>query len=398
MSSADCSSSSTLRAYTSRRILLALAFFCCGLMAKPMLVTVPLVLVLLDFWPLRRGWKLVEKLPFVAASVGVSVVTYVVHQQAGATASLGLIPPALRFENALVSYATYTLQMFWPVNLAVFYPYSLDSLAVPALFAGIALALITAGVIRVYPRFPYLAIGWLWYLIMLLPVIGLIQVGAQAHADRYTYLPMLGLSIALVWGAADALKRWPAVQQAATAAVCLACIILTFRQAAVWRNSVTLYQQAISSTRDNYVAHYNLAVVYETRGQLDDAAAQLRETIRARPLFVPAHTALGQIFARQGRPAEAAPEFAAVLRSQPDNADARYNYGIALAQSGNIPDAAREFRATVALRPADFEARFNLAIALLSEGRREEAITQLTEVLHLNPGFDPARRELDALR
>jgi Flp pilus assembly protein TadD len=388
----------TLRAYTSRRMLLCLALFCCGLMAKPMLVTVPFVLILLDFWPLRRGWKLVEKLPFFAASFAVSVVTYVVHEQVGATASLGLIPLVVRFENALVSCVTYILQTFWPVNLAVFYPYPLESLIVPAIFAAIALILITAGAIHVYPRFPYLAIGWLWYLVMLLPVIGLIQVGAQAHADRYTYLPMLGLSIAFVWGAADALQRWPRVQQTAAAAVCLACIVLTFRQVAVWRDSVTLYLQAIGSTTDNYVAHYNLAVVYETRGQLDDAAAQLRETVRARPLFIPAHTALGQIFARQGRPAEAAPEFAAVLRSQPDNADAHYNYGLALAQSGNLPDALREFRATVALRPADFEARFNLAIALLSEGRREEATTQLTEVLRLKPDFAPARQELDSLR
>jgi protein O-mannosyl-transferase len=388
----------TLWAYTGSRYWLSLALFCCGLMAKPMLVTVPLVLILLDLWPLRRGWKLVEKLPFLAASLAVSVVTYVVHREAGATASLSLIPPLVRFENALVSYIAYIFQMFWPVNLAVFYPYPLGSLVIPAILAAVALLAVTFFVIRLRSRCPYLACGWLWYLVMLLPVVGIIQVGAQARADRYTYLPMVGLSIALVWGAADVLRRWPRVQQTATAAVCVACIVLTFRQVAVWRDSVALYQHAIDVTADNYVARYNLAAIYETSGQLDDAAGQLRETVRVRPLFMPAHAALGQVLAKLGRPAEAAPEYAAVLRTQPDNADIRYNYALALAQSGNIPDAAREFRATVALRPADVEARFNLAIALSTLGQRDEAITHLTEVLRLKPDFAPARQELDALR
>ena len=340
-----------------------------------------------------------EKLPFFAASLAVSVVTYLVHREAGATASLSLIPPVVRFENALVSYVAYIFQMFWPVDLAVFYPYPLGSLAIPAHPRRASpWSLITARAIRVYPRFPYLAIGWLWYLIMLLPVIGLIQVGAQARADRYTYLPMLGLSIALVWGAADVLRagrasnKRPPPPSASRASSSPSGRSQSGATASRSTSTPSTSQRTTTSPATTSPPST------ETRGQLDDAAAQLRETIRVRPLFIPAHAALGQVLAKQGRPTEAAPEFAAVLRTQPDNADIRYNYGLALAQSGNIPDAAREFRATVALRPADVEARFNLAIALSTLGQRDEAITHLTEVLRLKPDFAPAREELDALR
>ena len=151
---------------------LTLFLFCLGLMAKPMLVTLPVVLLLLDRWPLQRGNKILEKIPFFAASIGVSVVTFFVHKEVGATASLSLIPAAVRFENSLVSYVAYFLQMLWPAHLAVFYPYPQGSLVVPAVIAGIALAAVTVLVIRDFPRRPYLAIGWLWYVITLLPVIG----------------------------------------------------------------------------------------------------------------------------------------------------------------------------------------------------------------------------------
>ena len=293
-------------AYTVRpgpvRYGLTLFLFCLGLMAKPMLVTLPLVLLLLDRWPLRRGTKILEKVPFFAASIAVSVVTVLVHKEVGATASLSLIPAAVRFENSLVSYAAYFLQTLWPVDLAVFYPYALGSLVLPAVIAGIALAAVTVLAIRDFPRRPYLAIGWLWYLITLLPVIGLIQVGAQARADRYTYIPMIGLAIALVWGVSEALERWPRIQMALAAAVCLACLTLTWLQVQYWRDSISLYQHAIDATSDNYVARFNLASVLEKRGDLAGATAQMRETVRIRPRFALAHSELGQLLARQGQP------------------------------------------------------------------------------------------------
>jgi tetratricopeptide (TPR) repeat protein len=419
-------------AYTTRpapaRYGLTLVLFCLGLMAKPMLVTLPVVLLLVDRWPLRRGTRILEKFPFFVASIGVSAATYLVHREVGATASLSLIPSALRFENALISYAAYFLQMLWPAGLAVFYPYPVRSLVVPAVIAGIALAAVTVLAVRDFARRPYLAVGWLWYLITLLPVIGLIQVGAQARADRYTYIPMVGLAIALVWGVSEALERWPRVRIALGAAVCVACLALTWRQVQYWRDSIALYQHAIDVTSENYVARYNLAAVMETRGELAEAAAQLRETVRIRPRFALAHSALGQLLAKQGQAEQALPElktavslkrdladaqvrlgsvlgtlgrndeasaaFAEGIRLQPENADAHYNFGIALAQGGKLQDAAREFRATVRLRPADVEARFNLGIALARLGQTDAAIVQFSEAVRIKPEFAEARQML----
>jgi Tfp pilus assembly protein PilF len=422
-------------AYTARpgsvRYGLTLLLFCLGLMAKPMIVTLPLVLLLLDRWPLRRGTRILEKVPFFAAAITVSVVTVLVHKEVGATASFSLIPAAVRFENSLVSYVAYILQMLWPVDLAVFYPYPLGSLVVPAVIAGIALAAVTVLSIREFPRRPYLAVGWLWYLITLLPVIGLIQVGAQERADRYTYIPMIGLALAMVWGVSEALERWPRTRTALAAAVCLACLTLTWVQVQYWRDSISLYQHAIDATSGNYVARFNLASVLEKRGDLAGAVAQMRETVRIRPRFALAHSELGQLLARSGQPEEALPElrtavslrpdlaeahirlgsvlgalgrndeaaaaFSEGTRLQPENGDAHYNFGIVLAQAGKLQDAAREFRATVNLRPADAEARFNLGIALARLGQTDEAAAQFSEALRLKPDFTEARQALEDL-
>jgi len=411
------------------RYLLTLFLFCLGLMAKPMLVTLPIVLLLLDRWPFRRGVRILEKLPFFAASIAVSVVTYLVHQTAGAIASFELVPLTARFENALVSYAVYILKMVWPANLAVFYPYSQGSLVAPAVIAGIAIGTITVLVIRVLPRWPYLAVGWLWYLVTLLPVIGLIQAGALARADRYTYIPMIGISIALVWGASDALEARPRTRLALAAAVCSACLVLTWLQVGYWRDSISLYQHAIDVTLDNYVARFNLASVMEARGSTAEAVAQLRETVRIRPYFATAHAELGQLLAKQGQPEEAlgelqaavrlkpdsadahfrlgsvlgtlgrtgdaAAEFSQTIRLQPENADAHYNLGISLAQGDKLPEAAREFSATVRLKPDDVDARFNLGITLARLGRLDESIVQLSDAVRIRPDFTEARQALE---
>ena len=186
---------------TRGRYLWTLAIFALGLMAKPMAVTLPLVLILLDYWPFARGWKLLEKLPFLALSAAVCAITYAAHAQAKAIVSFDAIPLAMRIENALVSYAAYIAKMFWPSGLAIFYPYPASSLAGPAVLAAIALAAVTAAAIWAARQRPYLIVGWLWYLVTLVPVIGLIQAGQQVRADRYMYIPMIGLSIMLAWAA-----------------------------------------------------------------------------------------------------------------------------------------------------------------------------------------------------
>jgi tetratricopeptide (TPR) repeat protein len=299
----------------------------------------------------------------------------------------------------------------------------------PAVIAGIAIVTVTILVIRVLPRWPYLAVGWLWYLVTLLPVIGLVQAGAQARADRFTYIPMIGVSIALVWGASEALEAWPRMRLGLAALVCSVCLVLTWLQVGYWRDSISLYQHAIDVTSDNYVARFNLASVLEARGDSAEAVAQLRETVRIRPYFATAHAELGQLLARQGQPEEAlgelqaavrlkpdsaeahfrlgsvlgtlgragdaAEEFSQTIRLQPENADAHYNLGIALAQGDKLPEAAREFSATVGFRPEDVDARFNLGVTLARLGRLDDAIVQLSEAVRIRPDFTEARQALE---
>jgi hypothetical protein len=218
------------------RYVLVLLGFCCGLMAKPMMVTLPFVLLLLDLWLLRRANRLAvlwEKLPLFALAAGASLATYVAQQQGHAVRSFSSLPAGLRVANALVTYMAYIARMFWPANLAVYYPYSHDLPVWRAVAAGLALSGITVLVLRWFRSYPYLAVGWLWYLGTLVPVIGFVQVGGQASADRYTYLPMVGLTIMLSWGAADLLKRYPRARTVAAvsaAAACSACLILTCLQ------------------------------------------------------------------------------------------------------------------------------------------------------------------------
>jgi Flp pilus assembly protein TadD len=420
-------------AYVARpgpmRYALTLLAFCCGLMAKPMLVTLPLVLLLLDYWPLARGIRVVEKLPLLALSAAASVVTFVVHKEVGATASLDIFPIAVRLENSLVSYAVYIVKMFWPSNLAVFYPYSRQSLAVQATFAAIGIVLITFVTIMMVRRRPYLIVGWLWYLVTLAPVIGIVQVGAQARADRYTYIPMVGLSIAVVWGIAEILAPWPRAQRILGYATCAACALLTWSQVRYWQDGVTLFRHTVDVTTDNYAARFNLAAALDERGDKAEAAVQLAEAVRIQPKFAAARAELGQLLAKQGHlpealvelhaaanlnpsdasthyrlgtvlgeagsQREAATEFQEAVRLDPVNADAHYNLGISLVNQGSIESAAKEFAATVKLRPDDPYAHFNLGISFARLGRIREAIVELSEAVRLEPRLPGAREALD---
>lgn len=414
------------------RYAVILAAFCGGLMAKPMLVTVPLVLLLLDQWPFRRGIRIREKLPLLAASVAASIVTWLVQRRVGATASFELVPLAARLENMLISYAVYVLKTFWPTDLAVFYPYSRNSLGAPAALAAIGLAIVTVLAVRSFARRPYILVGWLWYLVTLLPVIGVIQVGAQARADRYTYIPMIGLSIVLVWGAAEVLASWSRVRIALAVGVPTACLALTLFQLRFWHDSISLFRHAIDVTSDNWVAHFNLATVMAESNDQPEAITHLREVVRLRPRFSTAHAELGQLLAKQnltaeafeelrtavslnpedgeshfrlgsvlgslGRAPEAAGEFRQTIRLQPENADAHYNLGIALASQGDVEEAVREFSSTVQFRPDDADARLNLGIALARLGRIDESVTQFSEAVRIKPDFAEARQALEDAR
>jgi tetratricopeptide (TPR) repeat protein len=308
-----------------RRYLLVVLTFGLGLMAKPMLVTLPFLLLLVDVWPLGRvsgrPWSriaplLSEKIPLFALSAAAAGATYLVQQAGGAVRSRDAFPLVLRLENALVSYIVYIAKMFWPARLAVFYPYPAEVPAWQAAAAALAIAAVSMLVLRSVRKRPYLAVGWLWYLVTLAPVIGLVQVGAQARADRYTYIPMIGLTIMLAWGAADLLGRVPRAKPAVAvlaAAVCAGCAAITWLQAGYWRDSRTLFQHAVDVTNGNYLAHHNLGVALaESPADLNQAIAHFQAVLQIKPDYARAHTDLGSALAKlPGRLPDAMAEFRA---------------------------------------------------------------------------------------
>jgi len=419
------------------RYLAVLLAFCLGLMAKPMIVTLPFVLLLLDVWPLRRArlpWRwnsppgkalLLEKLPLLALAVGTSVVTFLAQRHSGAVAPLVGIPLALRLENGLVSYLAYIGDMLWPANLAVLYPLprTLPALGVAA--AGLALAGISILVARQFRARPYLAVGWCWYLGTLVPVIGLVQVGTQSHADRYTYVPAIGLSIMLAWGAAELVERRPRARNAvigAAVVACSACLAVTWFQIQYWASSERRLGHALEVTSDNFITHHNLADYYLQVNRNEEARQQEAEALRINPLYlearlnlalalsllgrpgdaeteyrralelhpegkqmVVAHSGLGAALAAQHRTTEALPELQLAVRLKPESADGHYNLGTALAELGRNREAASELAAAVRLQPEDAEAHHKLALALAAQGKQDEAANEFAAVAHLRP-------------
>ncbi|HEX3685001.1 MAG TPA: tetratricopeptide repeat protein [Bryobacteraceae bacterium] len=407
--------------YTERpaigRYLLVLFLFCCGLMAKPMTVTLPFALWLLDIWPLQRlpsaksRLAIVEKLPFLVLSIAVGIITFIVQQGSRAVKPF---PLQLRIGNALLSYVTYIDKTFWPSNLAVFYPYRQDIPAWKPALAGLMLLCVSVLVVRTFRSRPYLAVGWFWYLGTLLPVIGLIQVGAQARADRYTYIPMIGLSIMLAWGAVDAVSRWPRAKGAfiaLAAAACASCAVVAFIQVGYWRNSETLFAHALQVTRNNYVAHHNYGLAIAGQpGRLPEAMVHYRDALEIQPRSVEARTDLGSALAKSGHFEEAIAEYKTALQLAPDCticrsnldlaqrqlADELFTQGVALAKSGHTLDAIGQFEAALRLEPADAETHNNLGVALATLGRTAQAIQEFRTAVQLKPDYPDARYNLAA--
>jgi Tfp pilus assembly protein PilF len=366
------------------RYLLVVLAFVLGLMAKPMLVTLPFVLLLLDRWPLERldqgngrehdhtrPWrKLVwEKVPLLALAAVSSIVTYVVQQRSGAVGSLEVYPLGVRIANALVAYVNYVAKMLWPAHLAVFYPHPGTSLPIwQVAGSGLVLVWITLLAIRARRR-PYLAVGWLWYVLTLVPVIGLVQVGGQAMADRYTYIPLIGLFIIIAWGVPELLALWTTEARrrtllAASAGIVIAALaVCTYLQVGYWRDSVTLFDHAVKVTRRNAVAHNNLGVALVERGELGKAVAHYREALRIKPRYVEAHCNLAIAAIKQGRLDEAIAHCWEALRIRPGDADAHNNLGVALAKQGKLHEALAHFSEALRLDPDKKSARANLARA-----------------------------------
>jgi len=374
------------------RFALVAVAFALGLMAKPMIVTLPFVLLLLDYWPLRRAdrWSnlIVEKLPLVILAAAGAVVTFRVAEATGAVASLEQLSLRARSSNVLTAYAWYLGKMLWPRGLAVFYPLPDSWPAGQIAGAAVVVLGISAVALVVARRRPYVPVGWLWFLGTLVPVIGLVQAGHQAVADRFTYVPLIGLFIVVAWGASDLLARWPRATRAVVASAAVLLVGLAFLsrlQVFYWRNSTTLFTRALDVTTGNWVIHHNLGYVLFKEGYLDEAKAHFVEALRLRPQFASAHNNLGEVLERQGDLDRAKAQFGDALDVKPDFAEAHYNLGRVLARQGQPAEAISHLATAVRLNPDFVDARHNLGVALARQGRIDEALGQLLEAERMRP-------------
>ena len=407
------------RAPSPPRYLLVAVLFACGLMSKPMLVTLPFVLLLLDHWPLARtgGQKseaesrlrrlITEKVPLFALSA-LSCIATLFAQRQGPSA-IDQLPFLWRLNNTFVSYITYIWQMLWPARLAVFYPHPNNRLPLVEVILAIAFLVgITLVVIYLRRTKPYLVTGWFWYLGMLVPVIGLVQVGEQAHADRYTHLPQIGLYITVAWTVGDLfLESAPRVRRAligAAAAIAIVSLgVRAFVQVSYWKNSETLWNHALAVTSENDVAHNNLGFLFLRRGELDKAISHFQAALDIRSRNTETHYTLGaaliqnnlgNAFARKQLWEEAINHLQEAVRLRPDYADAHFNFGSVLFQQGWIDQAIAQWQKALAIRPRDAEAHRNVADALRQEGKLREAISEYEQALNIAPDDSVALNNL----
>ena len=389
---------------------LTLVCFLLGLMSKPMLVTLPLVMLLLDCWPLKRvgqgaglsqmvssGLALVkEKIPFLACSLLSCVIT--IYAQAPALSGLDALAVPLRIENALISYVKYIGKTFWPVDLALLYPHRQDLPLWQAVASLLLLSIISGVTLRAHKKYPYLALGWFWFLITLLPVIGLIQVGSQSMADRYTYIPVIGLFIMVAWGVGDLTQNLPyrpRVLSLSAAAVICASATLTWQQLGYWRDSTSLYRHALQVTTDNYLMHYNLGLTLDRQGAKDQAISEYQESLRINPGYKLAHASLGTILAGKGELDAALLEYRAALLIDPAYKEVHNNMGLALARQGKLDEAIGHYREALRKSPNYLEALNNLGIALARKGDLPGAIEKFRESLRISPFDIDARNNLE---
>ena len=412
---------------------LTLVVFALGLMSKPMLVTLPFVLLLMDFWPLGRwklaptkppltkgkaakplaisepgatrslGWLVLEKTPFLALSALDSWITFAIQKHGGAMLSVSNWPIASRIQNALISYMRYIGKMFWPQKLAALYLKTGEWPQWQVAGATLALIAITVTVIAQARRRPYLAVGWFSYVGMLVPVIGVVQVGMQTMADRYTYVPLIGIFIIVVWGACELASRWqlPRLAPAGLAAIALAaCMVSTARQVTYWRDSETLFQRMISATENNYMAHYNLGNYYSRQNRMDDAIANFREALAEEPNYADAHNNLGGVLLEQKKYGEAISHYADALRIRTDYlqyfnlANAQADAASARNDSGLFAAAVQNYGKALKLKSDSADIYNNLGMTLAAAGKPQEAIAQFRTAIQYKSDFDAARTNL----
>ncbi len=428
---------SYLKTPSPRRYGAVVLLFALGLLAKPMLVTLPLVVLLLHHWPLNRRPRIPETLPLFALSLLSSAATLYAQHAGGALGTFETYPLVARVENAAVAYATYVGKALVPTRLAALYPHPGTTIPVTHVaLAAAFLAGVTAVAWAARKTRPYLAVGWLWYLVTLFPVIGIVQVGAQARADRYTYVPLVGIFIAMAWGIEDLLPETARRFRRAAAVAAIVWVgalsVLAWVQAGYWRDGVTLFERTVALTRKNSMAENNLGAAYYKRngpGDLERSVTHYAEAVRLNPTYVVALNNLAGALAKLGRTEEALARWtdavrvkpdhvpalcnlagaliktgslddgirhcSQALRIEPDAACAHYNLGMALLRRGDLAGAGDHLAATVRVEPRSTDALLNLGVVRTRQGRLDEAIECFTEVMRIDPGHEGARHNLE---
>jgi tetratricopeptide (TPR) repeat protein len=392
-----------------------------GLMTKPMLVTLPFVFLLLDYWPLGRlklpGKKtegktvnglsmnsstpnvlglILEKIPMIIV-VAVSIYLLLLLQGSDKIAGTA-IPPSLDYKvsNALISYVTYIYKMFLPIKLAVPYPHT----AISWLSAGSAfliLLFLSFAAIKSLKSRPYIAVGWFWYLGTLVPVLGLVHFGSFSMADRFTYVPLNGLFIIIAWAVPELLSKWvhgKIFLRTSGVIVLLILIILSWRQVGYWKNSITLFEHTLKVTSDNYLPHNNLGLALKKQGSIDEAIKHYEAALRIKPDYTKAHNNLGVALEEQGRIEDAIKHYEAALSIEPDYEEVHNNLGIALKEQGRIDEAIKHYEAALRIRPDYEEAHNNLGVLLQERGSLDEAIEHYGEALRIRPDYEEAHNNL----
>ena len=403
------------------RYILVFFSFALGLMAKPMLVTLPFVLLLLDYWPLNR-FRLsqpsddtlataqasteqgasslhlfLEKIPFFALAAASSIVTFIVQRSGGAL-MVDTYPLKIRIANALVSYVSFIGKMMWPRGLVVFYLHPGNSLpGWHVVGAGLFLVCLSVAVMRAARRHPYLAVGWLWYLGTLVPVIGIVQVGMQAMADRYTYVPLIGLFIIVAWGVFDLVKGWRHQQVALALSAGLLLLGLTtctWLQVRHWKNSATLFQHALRMNPQSYLAHNNLGAALIQQGKIEEGISHYTKALEINPNYWLAHSNLGGYLVGREEVEEAMHHCSEAVRLNPNSPEAHNHLGLALALQGRFEEATTHYSEALRLRPEYAYAHRNLGLALERLGRAQEALPHYAEAVRFKPDFVDAHLNL----
>ncbi len=376
--------------------LLVIVFLALGLMAKAMLVTLPFVFLLLDYWPLERlGTKrslsrlLIEKIPLFAVVLTSCIVTFIAQKRGGAAHTLENCSFFVRMANASISYVQYIIKMIWPTHLAVFYPHPGQNVSILyAVVSAAVLLVITILILRSAGNHRYLLTGWFWYLGTLLPVIGLVQVGDQALADRYSYITLTGLFIIIAWGMPELLAKWRYKKVALAVPAMLIVLVMavcTYFQLGYWRNSLTLFQHALDVTGDNYTMHLSISESLREQGRLDEAIYHCSEAVRIKPEGFMAHIRLGYILRDAGRLDEAVGEYRKCLQIKPDDPNTLRILGTIVGQLGRFDEAVKYFTQALRIDPNSAEAHTNMGFALSCQGKLDEAAAHLTEALRLDP-------------